>query len=174
MHNRRQFGLWMSLAVAQAALPTMAVASPPPNPVVQQAAPSPFDGVTFRTEHAWLESGALAVTVYAKNGGEARSISFTDAVVELSGGALAAEQQLLSWLNGEHPLSRRMRMPSAVDLPHGREVVASTVHVQVPAELRAQAGAALSIGVRAAAGVGESHVIPLGVVAVGPEPRSGT
>jgi len=145
MVTRRQFGFWT--AAAMMATPAVSIAGQP------KRAPDGDDGLAsldFTGKLAEESDSAFAIDLQAvsaaKKGMTVRmyvvkaTVEFGDEPVE----------DVMAWMNNDHPMSRRKRPPSFIDIPPEKPTMAGTVNLYVNDEWKDKPGGVLNIvlGVR--------------------------
>lgn len=132
-YTRRQFGLWSTAALL---LPATAAASEPMPQAVQapDAEPGKADAlaslVVVAEPLSTTEHGRT-YTLWAEHGGK-NGMAVEPSVEDplpLKGVGDGSLDQAVVYLNGDHPLARRLVLPSMVDLPSGQRTALAVLHV---------------------------------------------
>lgn len=120
MVTRRQFGLWAAAAIL--VVPSVGVAGE-----VQSA----LEGITLTGKLGKTDGGGFAIDLEALNASKSGAtvrISVVSAKLSFGGEEVAVA---MVWMNDQNPMSRRIRMPSFVDLPSDKPTLAGKVNVLI-------------------------------------------
>jgi len=124
--TRRQFGLWSTaMALAPAAF-------------AADEAPAPLASLTLHAVLVRDESHEAHYELRGRHEGPA-GLSIGLALTEVRSTPPIERPLGLAWLDGAHPLSRRVEPPPFVDLPAGKEMVLATITMGARQEERTQA-----------------------------------